>query len=467
MRVSGGALFLALLASGCHPVEPPVTHPAFSGGGLLVVYLQPLPPAAARLKLTLQALRAVRGDGTSLPLTMAFTDLDRESAGRERRLAARGLPAGRYTGLAAGVAAASREEGEAGGTLQVPADPVSIPVPFTIEERRAVVLTLGIDPRQPVEPGSRFAPAFTASHPRRPAPDLIALASSRGSDSVTLFDKISGRIAGIIPIAGSPSGLALDRARRRVYVAATGSDTIEAIGVLEQATLAHLGLRGGDAPVELALTPDGGTLLAVNTGSSTVSVIAALPMVETARVAVGDSPVFLLMDRLGRRAYTFNTASGTISVIDVAARAVAGTIATEAGPIRGDFSAAGDRLYVIHRTSPYLLVIDPITLSETARVHVGTGVTAIKVDPQSGRIYLANRLSASIDIYDPLSLLPVDAIPVDGTISHMTIDEEGNNLYLVLPGTGEVRILRIVSKAIVARADVGEAPYDTVLAGER
>ena len=440
---------------------------AEAAGGILVVYFLPLPRDAARLSFHLEELSAVQEDGTALPLPLLFRDVRGDGPAFERRLAALALPPGQYSGLTLRVSGASLMGEEGAAALLPLREPVSIRVPFTVEKRRGVVLALRLGDRSTVESGFRFAPTFSAAIPQWSAPGLIGVASSRESNTVTVFDKISGKVVGVIPTGRMPAGLVVDPDRRRAYVAAAGDDTVESIGLLEQDVLRRLVLRGGDEPAELALAPDGRILLSANAGSSTVSVIDAVPMVETARIPVGNGPGSILVDRAGRRAYTFNTASSTITVLDLAARAVAGTIATEAGPLRGQFNRAGDRLFVIHRSSPYLTVIDPLTLSVTARVYVGPGATALKVDPQTDRIYLARRGAGAIEVYDPLSFLPVDTIPTEGDVSFLTIDDEGNNLYLVLTEAGQVQVLRIVGKEITARADVGDGPSRVALVGER
>ncbi len=467
MKRFANALLLSLIASGCSQARHPATGPAAAGGGALVVYLLPLPRDAKRPSLHFEEMSVLREDGTALPLSLLNAELAGDGQASERRLASQPLPPGRYSGLALRVSPSRSAGGPGTASIRPSQDAVPIPVPFTVERKRTVVLCLRLDDRGTGDAGSRFTPAFSAVFPQRPAPGLIGVVSSRGSGEVTIFDKISGQIAGIVPTDREPAGLAVDADRRRAYVASSGDDTIETIGLLEQDVLSRLLLRGGDAPAELALTPDGRTLLSANEGSSTVSVIDALSLVETARVPVGNGPRSVLIDRAGRRAYTFNAASSSLTVLDVAARGVVGTIGTEAGPLRGQFNRAGDRVYVIHRSSPYLTVIDPLSLAVTERVFVGPGATALKVDPQSDRIYLARRGARTLEIYDPLSFLPVDTIPTEGDVSFLTIDDEGNNLYLVLPEINQVQVLRIVGKETIARAEVGDGPSRVALSGER
>jgi YVTN family beta-propeller protein len=436
--------------------------------GAIVVQARPLPQEAARLSFRFAGIAAVREQGGEVPLSVALPEASAKTLTRgERRLAAGALPAGRYTGLALRFSDVTLAGDQGKTPLQAPEEALVVPAPFNLEKRKAVVLLLGLEYRDSVAAGFRFTPSFTAAAPVRPAVGLLGAVSARGADAVVLFDKTSGSIAALVPTGRGPAGLAIDSERRRLYVAEPSEDAIETVGLLEQSVLSRIPLRGGDEPAELALLPDGRTLLAANGGSSTVSVIDAVSALETGRIQVGDQPRSVTVDRTGRRAFVFNEGSSTVSVVDVTARAVAATIATEAGPFRGQLDRSGGRLFVIHRSSPYLTVIDTGTLAAAGRIYAGNGATALKVDAQSDRIYVARRGAAEVQVFDPLSLLPVDSIPVDGDVSYMAIDTEGNSLVLAQPGAAAIEVLRIVGKTATARAEVGADPYAVALLGER
>jgi YVTN family beta-propeller protein len=435
--------------------------------GSLVLYARPLPAEASRLSFRFAGIAALREDGGQVPLALSLPDASAKTLTRERRLASAALPAGRYSGLALRFSDVTLTGEQGRAPLQPPEEPLVVAAPFTLEKRRAVVLLLGLEYRDAVATGFRFTPSFTAAPPPRPAVGLLGAASARGADAVVLFDKNAGNVAAVVPTGRGPAGLAIDSERRRLYVAEPAEDAVETIGLVEQSVLSRIHLRGGDEPVELALLPDGRTLLSANGGSSTVSVLDAVSAVETARIAVGQKPSSVTVDRSGRRAYVFNEGSSTVSVLDVAARAVVATIPTEAGPFRGQLDRAGDRLFVAHRSSPSLTIIDTASLTVTARLYVGNGATTLKVDTASDRLYVARHGVPDVQVFDPASLLPVDSVPVDGDVSYLAIDGEGNNLTLALPGLAAIDIVRIVGKAPTARVEVGGDPYAVVLLGER
>ena len=75
-------------------------------------------------------------------------------------------------------------------------------------------------------------------------------------NTVTIFDKVSGRVSGVVPTGRQPSGMALSEERRRAYLAISGDDRVDVLDLFENAVVDRLHLKAGDGPVEAALTPD-------------------------------------------------------------------------------------------------------------------------------------------------------------------------------------------------------------------
>jgi len=457
---------VSLLLSSCQ-AKPTLVKPRLENEGAVYVYLRPYPQEADRLTFRIEGIFATRKDGGSIPLSLFVKEFHGREFGRERLLAVGELPPGQYEGLSLQVKSASLKGEEGEIALRSGEEGSRISIPFSVVRRKAVVLSLQFRYRESVLEGFRFSPSFSATIPGKIPTGMIGLVTSRGSNIITMFDKITGRIVGIIPTGASPSGIALDPVLRKAYIAISGEDALEVVDLLEGAVMDRQRLTAGDNPLELALTLDGKTLLSANSGSNTVSIIDAASMTERNRFQVGAGPQSILIDRNGRRAYIFNALGNTISVVDIGMGAVAATVVTEAGPVRGQFNRAGNRLYVMHRDSPYLSVIDPVSLSIVRRVNTGTGGAALKVDQGTDLIYIAKRFGEEIDIFDPFSFLPIDYLKAGGEPSYLTIDGEGNRLLIVLPGEGRLRIVNLVGKVINAEIDLGDDPFHAAVMGEK
>ena len=446
---------------------PSLVKPRLEEEGLISVYLQSLSQEADRLSFRLEGISAVRGDGTTVPLSLHIDEIRGKDPKRERLLASGELPPGHYLGFSFRLKGATLKGEEGDVALSLAEEKPMTSIPFAIARKKALVVSLKFRYRESLPGGIRFAPSFSAEVPGKLATGLIGLVTSRSANIVTVFDKITGKVVAVVPTGAAPVGMVLDPLLRRAYVAISGEDAVEAIDLLGLDVINRGQLVIGDRPEELVLTPNRKLLLSANTGSDTVSVIDAASLVEARRIQVGSGPQSILVDRAGRRAYVFNTLSNSISVLDIGTEGVLATVATEAGPVRGDFNRAGNRLYVLHRSSPYLSVFDPATLSVLRKVYVGTGGAALKVDPRTDLIHLARRGTGEVAIYDPFSFLPIDSYRTGQDASYLAIDGETNNLFVVLPGASEVRADHLVGKTEASRVDVTEDPAWVTLMGER
>jgi DNA-binding beta-propeller fold protein YncE len=465
-HIRGALTLTGLVIAGCAVTPQPTLRTIEPGQGALWVYLRPLAGDASRLELDVESIAALNADGTGIPLELQLSAVDR-GVDRERLLAHGALSPGSYRALQLTVSTAALRRGGDRADLVVPATPLRIDVDFAVRRRAGTVVSLELRYREPVGAGFELDPDAVAAVPAQPAVDLIGLVSSREAHTVTMFDKLSGRVFAVVPTGRQPGGIALDPLRRLAYVAISGEDAVEVIDLQQRIVVERLQLGGGDAPEELVLTRDGRALITVNRGSATVSFIDVGGPVEVDRVAVGNGPGSLLLDPLRERLYVFNTLADTITIVDLTRRATVGTLATDAQPLRGAFNREGDRLYVIHRSSPYLTVIDPATLGTVNRIYTGTGATALTVDPRSDRILLARIAAATVDVYDPLTLLPVDFFAVEGDVEHMVIDRENNDLHLAIRRDDTVRVTGLGNQRERAAIDVPPGPFRIALMGER
>jgi YVTN family beta-propeller protein len=442
--------------------------PPLEEEGEVYLYLQPFPQEAERLRFTIENIFALSGDGKETPLTLSLREIKSSEIRRQRLLAHGQLPPGPYVGLSFKIkkAIVKVEDGEA--DLLVPDVPVRTDFGFSVSRKRAYVMSLSFRYGESISGSFSFTPAFSIFIPSKPIISLAGYVTNTGSNNIAVFDKRLGQVVGMIATGRGPTGMVLDQRLRRVYVALSGADAIEVIDVTGGEIINRVRLSTGDRPEELALTPDGRTLLTVNAGSNSVSFIDPVSLFELGRVNVGNGAHSILIDpTTGRRAYVFNTLSGTISVLDIPNRGIVTTLSTDPGPLRGQFNRRGDKLYVIHELSSYLTVIDRVSLSTLRRFQVRIGMNSIKVDNRTELVFLGRKNDTLIEVYDPLSFVPVDMIRTGGTIAYMTIDGEENNLYLVNEDKKSLMVSSLVSKRVVYEVDVGDAPYWVVVMGER
>jgi YVTN family beta-propeller protein len=459
-------VFLALpLLFGCESMLTQV-KPTLEAEGEVLLYAQPFPQEADRLRFTIEAVSARREDGVEFPVALKLSDIRGREMVRQRFIGDVVLPPGSYLGLTIKVRDAflRTEEGEA--ALLAAEAPVRIDFPFHVREKRSSLLCLTFQPAEAVRSGFGFSPAFFVSVPARPVAGLTGYVTNGGSNNVLIFDKGTGQVAGVIATEGGPAGMALDQRGLKAYVALPSADAIEVIDVIAGEITDRIRLTMGDRPRELALTADGKTLLCANAGSNTVSFIDAASLGERMRVFVGNGPASILIDPSGVRAYVFNNLASTISVLDVANKALVTTVGTDPGPLRGQFNSQGNTFDVISEWSPYMSVINAGNLS-VKRMNVALGLASIKIDTNSGLVYMGRVHDPQVGIYDPNALVPVDYVDAGGAVAYMTIDGDMNNLVMVSPELRRVVVANLISKRTLWAIDVGEDPYWVTVMGER
>jgi len=387
---------------------------------------------------------------------------------RRQRIVASGLlPPGSYRGLSFRATDAFFKGAEGEYALLVPEKPQLTGLLFEVRKGKSTVIAGTLRAAEAVQDKSSFSPSFSLVHPDQPIAALTGYVVNYGANNITVFNKKSGQVTGVIATGMGPRGIALDRGRQRAYVTLAGDDAVDVIDVAVGDIVHRIPLLTGDHPQEPALTPDGRFLVTANKGSDTVSIIDSVSFIELEKITVGKGPNSVLVDPAGRKAYVFNTLSDTISIIDLAKRSVVATIATDAGPLRGQLSLNGDRLSVIHSRSSYLTLIDPRTLAILRRISVGMGASALKLDTRTDRIFLGKRTDPLVSVYEPALELPTDTVPAGGGVSCIAIDNDENNLYLVIPRKKTLMSVNIVSNQPVAELDVNEGAYWVTLMGER
>ncbi len=460
-------LFVALLVvTGCQSL-PLKTEPALEDEGEVFLYVQPFEKPDERLKFSFEGISAVRDDGVAFPLALLVSDFNKNDMARQRLIAQGRLPVGSYQGFFFQTKKASLETANGEAALLVPEAPSKREFMFKVERKKAYVLSLKLKFSESIPDGYHFSPAFFIYTPPTPVPGVTGYVTNVGLNTITVFDKVKMEAIGVIATGAGPRGMVVDQTHQMAYAALSDEDAIEVIDVADGTVLDRIVLIRGDEPQELVLTPDGRTLLAVDSGSNMVSIIDTGLRMEVTRIPVGNRPCSILIEKTGRKAYVFNNHSDNISVIDIAGRAVMGTIATGPEPLRGQFNRNGDRLYVIHASYPYLYTINPESFSLVRRDFIGLGVSSIKVDTRTDRIYVGKKYDSVVTVYDPLAVTPVEYIPTKGWVNFMTIDNDNDNLYMLIPDRKVLTVVNLISGKSISDIDVSGSPSWVAMMGER
>ncbi|MBI5558359.1 MAG: YncE family protein [Deltaproteobacteria bacterium] len=456
-----------LITCGC-AVQSTLVQPPPAVTGSFGLYLQPLPHEAHPLHFSITALAALREDGSEIPLALA---IDRIAGGdlleMQKKLATAALPPGVYQGFVLQVAEATLlgEEGEI--NLLAPEEPLRIDYQFTIMKDKAETLFLSLAPERLVTDGVLFTPKFSLWEPERLLPSLKGFASNSGSDSLTIFNKRTARITGSLHIGAMPKGLALDQRKGWLYVALARENAIAVVEVSNGVILGKVRLQFGDEPCEVVLSPSGNTLVAINQGSNSASIIDTDSLFEKGKIRLSATPTGVFMGPDEGRAYVLQGTSGAISVLDLAGLKVTASKEVEEFPVKGTTNVNGAILYLISDFSANLLVVDAATLAVTSKIFIGQGAVSIKADKKTGLLYIGMQ-DGAIAVVDPRSaLMLIDSFTLEGTVRHLTIDNEENAFFAVLPHSNRLQKIDLVSKQPLASLELEKDSHAVAVMGER
>ncbi len=462
-KLALSALLLPLLCACAAPGR--ALLPPLETEGELLLSLRPQPAGGTRLQVTLAQAWAEPADGAPVPLTLLLTDLRPGGPPGERLLARGRLPPGSYRGLRFQARRAVLGGDGGAADLSLPAEPTTVELPFQVVRQRSTVLSLTLHFERSVAQGHALALAFEAAPSPSPVPALQGWVSSTGGDAIAVFDKHTRRLAAVLPTGRRPEGLVFDAPMLRAYLALSGEDQVAVFDVALGQEIGRIPLRPGDEPRELALTPDGRTLVVTNAGSASVSLLDPQAGLERDRFSVGEEPGGLLLDASGRRAYVLSRRAASLAVVDLGSRALAASATTEAEPARAALDRGGTRLYLAQAGSTSLAVYGLPELSLQRRIPVGLGARALAVDPRTGLLYVGLRGESALQIFDPISFHPLGALELGGSPSALALDPAESLLYALLPATAELVAVELVSGRVVARLGVGPSPYQVALPG--
>jgi YVTN family beta-propeller protein len=436
--------------------------------GEVLVYLQPFPQEAGRLRFMIDGISARQADGLQMPLSVSIDELKwADLAGLQKLLATGILAPGSYSGISIQISKAFIQTQEGEVALLVPEQPVTVEHAFKVTRRRALTLFLSFNASKFITDEIKFMPVFSLASSGRGLINLTGLVSNSGSNIISVFDKKTMRVVDAIATRQGPKALALDQIRGRAYVAASRDDVIEVIDVFTRQMINRLKLNFKDNPIELVLTPDGRTLVSVNHDSNTVTIIDAVSMTEIRRITVGEGPRYAVVEPSGLRVFVLNSRSSTISVVDLTQRKIAVTIGVPAAPWRAAFNRNGSQLYVISSDSQNLAVVDSSRLILDKQIFIGMGAISITVDQNTDHIYVGKKIGGEIAVIDPFSSMFIDAVQIGGRAVDMTIDGEERSLLVALADRKKLQKINLTSKKLVAEIEVGEGAYAVVVMGER
>lgn len=260
--------------------------------------------------------------------------------------------------------------------------------------------------------------------------DTLYVGGGRNNDVKIFSLAASGQFvaAGTVSIpASAPSGLSVNAAGNRVYVALNTKHSVAVIDTVTRTVITEVPV--GIHPYSTLLSADGSKVYVSNWGGKVPGpgdvTDGMFPVVVDARTGI---PV-----------------SGTVSVIETATNTVVKTIEVGLHPVGMALSPRGERVYVTNANSDTVSVINAATDSVTKTLHVGlmdragrtpvlgSSPNAVVVSPDGRTLYVANASQNAVAVVDA-DARSTDAvqgfIPTGWYPTAVALDRSGRQLFV-------------------------------------
>ena len=265
------------------------------------------------------------------------------------------------------------------------------------------------------------------------------------SGSVSAIDTASDTKLDEITVGRDPRSLALGPDGQRLYVTSQASATLT---MLETQPLAlRAALRVGPDPYGVVAAPNGRLVYVAASGADRIDVVDTELVQVVDTIPVQARPKGLAISNDGARLYVTHFLSGSVSVLDLAHRRVLQVIST------GLESNMAQRI-VVHPTNTWAYL--PHTRSNVTNPHLLFDTTLFPVisviDLTMGQHLLHERLELSV-VDRPVNM------PFD-----MALSSDGQRAHIVYLGSGDMSVIELASRTVLAHIEVGDGPRGIVLA---
>ena len=271
-----------------------------------------------------------------------------------------------------------------------------------------------------------------------------------------------------------------------VFVVNPDSGSVSAIDTASATTRDEIVI--GRDPRILALGPAGQRLYVTSQASATLTILETRPFSTLATLRVGPDPYGVVAAPDGRLVYVAASGAARIDVVDTAFNQVVDTIAVQARPKGIALSTEGTRLYVTHFLSGAVSVIDLTNRSVQAVISTGLEsnlAQRIVVHPTNNRAYLPHirsnvtnpHLLFDTTLFPVLSVLDLatdqhllrerlELSVVDQPVNmpfDMALSSDGQRAHIVYLGSGDMSVIDLASRELIAHIEVGDGPRGVVL----
>jgi len=265
---------------------------------------------------------------------------------------------------------------------------------------------------------------------------LLLVAGLLGCASVVLAGAPALVIEAKIPLGdvrGRIDHLALDVARKRLYVAELGNDSLGIVDLQARRTLSTV--RGLSEPQGIGYVPSTDTVWVASRGDGTLRLFRGENAQSDGTLSLGDDADNVRVDAQANQVYV-GYGSGHIAIFDGSTRRKLGEVALKAHPEGFQLDALAHRVYVNVPEAQQIAVIDLNSLRQTEK-WTPQGASAnfpLALDPDGNRVLAGFRSPATLISYDRATGKQLSRLSICGDTDDIAM---ARSRHLAYVGCGE------------------------------
>ena len=264
---------------------------------------------------------------------------------------------------------------------------------------------------------------------------IFAMRSSSAQEPLILVASID-----LPRVDGRIDHLAFDTASQRLFVAALGNNTVEALDVK---TGAHLkSLSGFREPQGIAVVPDAKLIAVANGQGAGVQLLNANDFRPEAMVRLGDDSDNVRYDASVQRLYV-GYGGGALAAVSPTDARVLGEVKLAGHPESFQLERAGTRIFVNVPTAEQIAVVDRGVMKVVATWPVATAKAnfPMALDEANHRVFVGCRRPAKVLVFDTSNGKEIGSFDIVGDTDDLFYDAARKRLY-ISGGDGYIDVFR-------------------------
>ena len=266
-----------------------------------------------------------------------------------------------------------------------------------------------------------------------------------------------------------PAGAAGERPTGTLLVVNKGEATLSLVDLSTEEEITRIGT--GEGPHEVAASPDGQRAVVTNYGTqqspgNTLTVIDLERRESIATIDLGEQTrphgITWLPDE--RRVAVTTEGNGTLTVVDVATGRVETAIPT-GQEVSHEVAVTPDgaRAFVANIGSGSVTVIDLDAGRVLRQIETGAGAEGIDITPDGSEVWVSNRAANTVSVIDVESLEVVGEMRSEDFPIRVVLTPAGDRALVTNARSGELRIFDVASRRELAAVSI--EPGDTRVTG--